>query len=153
MRNRSTLGLLAAVGLFTTLALAARPSAAGRPSSRKKVTCAEFRAEVESATKAVGMAMVLKAGDWGKTPAALRVLPPNASFCGSADTSAAIASPLTGKDFTTYYTPILEKMGCKAVKCEIAEKKTFCSCRVAGGFARIGTEELSEAYTINWMPF
>jgi hypothetical protein len=30
-----------------------RPSAAG--STRKKVTCEEFRAEVESSTKAVGM--------------------------------------------------------------------------------------------------
>ena len=151
MRNRSTVGLLAAVGLISALALAARPSAADSP--RKKVTCEEFRAEVESSTKAVGVPMVLKAGDWGKTPAALRALPPKASFCGSTGTSAAVASPLTGKDITTYYTPILEKMGCKTVKCEVGEKKTFCSCRVNGGFARIGTEELSEAYMINWMPF
>ena len=139
------------MGLITALALAARPSAAG--STRKKVTCEEFRAEVESSTKAVGMPMVLKAGDWGKIPAALRALPPKASFCGSTGTSASVASPLTGKDFTTYYTPILEKMGCKAVKCEVDEKKTFCSCAVKGGLARIGTEELSEAYTINWLPF
>lgn len=93
MRNRSTVGLLAAAGLITALALAARPSAAG--STRKKVTCEEFRAEVESSTKGVGMPMVLKAGDWGKTPAALRALPPKASFCGSTGTSAAVASPLT----------------------------------------------------------
>jgi hypothetical protein len=150
MRNRSTVGPFVAVGVITALALVARPSAAG--STRKKVTCEQLRAEVESATKSVGMPMVLKAGDWGKTPPALRALPPQASFCGSTGTSAAVASPLTGKDFTAYYTPILEKMGCKTVKCEIGEKKTFCRCSVKGGLARIGTEELSEAFMINWMP-
>jgi hypothetical protein len=151
MRSRSMVGFLAAVGLSTTLALAARPNAAGAAPTRKKVTCEEFRAEVESSSKAVGMPMVLKPGDWGKTPPALRVLPPNASLCGAHDSLVGIASPLTGKDLVNYYTPILQKMGCKAPKCEIGEKKTSCSCVVQGGLARIGTEELSEAYDITWM--
>lgn len=138
---------------MTALALAARPNAAGAAPTRKKVTCAEFRAEVESSSKAVGMPTVLKPDDWGKTPPALRVLPPKASLCGSNDTLAAIASPLTGKDLVNYYTPILQKMGCKAPKCEIEEKKTHCSCVVGGGLARIGTEELSEAYDISWLSF
>jgi hypothetical protein len=151
MRSHSMVGLLAAFGLLATLALAVRSNTAGAAPTRKKVTCEEFRAELESASKAVGMPMVLKPGDWGKTPAALRVLPPKASLCGSHDTLVGIASPLTGKDLVNYYTPILQKMGCKAPKCEIAEKKTSCSCVVEGGLARIGTEELSEAYDINWM--
>lgn len=148
MHTRSTLGILAAVGLIAALA-----GAVGAAPTRKKVTCAEFRAEVERSTKAVGMPMVLKAGEWGKTPAPLRVLPPNASFCGGNDTGAAIASPLTGKDLIDYYTPILQKMGCKAPKCEIEAKKTHCSCMVGGGLVRIGTEELSEAYDITFMSF
>jgi hypothetical protein len=151
MRRHSMAGLLAAAGLIATFALAARPNAAGAAPTRKKVTCEEFRAEVESSSKAVGMSMVLKPGDWGKTPPALRVLPPKASLCGSHDNLVGIASPLTGKDLVNYYTPILQKMGCKTPKCEIAEKKTSCSCVVEGGLARIGTEELSEAYDITWM--
>jgi hypothetical protein len=55
--------------------------------------------------------VVYKAGDWGKTPEPLRVLPPKASFCGSWNVSTAIASPLTGKELVAYYTPILEKDG------------------------------------------
>jgi hypothetical protein len=153
MRTRSTLRILAALGLMTPLALAARPNAAGAAPTRKKVTCAEFLAGVERSSKAVGVRLVLKAGDWGKTPPALRVLPPNASLCGSNETLAAIASPLTGKDLVNYYTPILQKMGCKAPKCEIEEKKTHCSCVVGGGLARIGSEELSEVYGISWVSF
>ena len=117
------------------------------------MTCAEYLAEVERTTKAIGVRLSLKAGDWGKTPPALRVLPPNASLCGSNDTLAAIASPLTGKELVNYYTPILQKMGCKAPQCEIEEKKTKCSCGLDGGFARIGTEELSEVYAISWLSF
>ena len=148
MRTRSTLGLLAVVGSITVVAAAV----AAAP-TRKKVTCAEFRAEVESSTKAVGMPMVLKAGEWGKTPAPLRVLPPKASFCGGNDMTAAIASSLTGKDLIDYYTPILQKMGCKTPDCQIETKKTHCSCMVGGGLVRIGTEELSEAYDITSMSF
>ncbi len=153
MRTRSTLRILAALGLLTALALAARPNAAGTAPTRKKVTCAEYLAEVERTTKSIGVRLGLKAGDWGKTPPALRVLPPNASLCGSNDTLATIASPLTGKDLVNYYTPILQKMGCKAPTCEIGEKKTHCSCGVGGGFARIGSEELSEVYGISWLTF
>ena len=142
MRNRSIVGVLAAVGLIT--AFAARPS--GAASSRTKMTCEAYRADAKS------LRMDFKAGDWGTTPEPLRVLPPKASFCGSWNVSTAIASPLTGKGFTAYYTPILEKMGCKAVECEITEKKTYCSCPVKGGFARIGTEERSEVYLISFVP-
>ena len=149
------MGFLGVMGLMAglVLALAARPSAAGAPPARPKRSCAELRADVERSSKAVGMPMVLKAGDWGKTPAPLRALPPKASLCGSSEMNAMIASPLTGKDLESYYTPILVKMGCKKVECELGEKKTSCSCRVTGGFARIGTEELSEAYDISWLPF
>jgi hypothetical protein len=150
MRNRSIVGLLAVVGLIT--AFAVRPS--GAASTRSKMTCEAFRADVESTTKRLGMpAVVYKAGDWGNTPGPLRVLPPKASFCGSWNMSAAIASPLTGKELVAYYTPILEKMGCKEVKCEITEKKTHCSCGLKDGFARIGTEERSEVYQISFMSF
>ena len=136
------------VGVIT--AFATRPSGAAFP--RKKLTCEEFRHDTERTTKEVlGKPMIYKAGDWGKTPAPLRVLPPKASFCGSWNMSAAVASPLTGKEFTAYYTPILEKMGCKAVECEITEKKTYCSCSVMGGFARIGTEEPTEMYQISFL--
>jgi len=148
MRTRSTLGILALVGSITVVA-----AGVGAASTRKKVTCAEFRAEVESSTKAVGMPMVLKAGEWGKTPAPLRVLPPNASFCGGNDSTVAIASPLTGKGLVDYYTPILQKMGCKAPECQIEAKKTHCSCMAGGGLITIGTEELSEAYDIAFMSF
>jgi hypothetical protein len=142
MRNRSIVGVLAAVGLI--MAFAARPS--GAASTRKKMTCEEFRADAAS------LRMVYKAGDWGKTSEPLRVLPPKASFCGSFATSVAIASPLTGKEFTAYYTPILEKMGCKAVKCEITEQKTSCSCPVKGGLAMIATQERTETYLISFVP-
>ena len=142
MRNRSIVGLLAAVGLIT--AFAARPS--GAASTRTKMTCEQYRAD------ALGLRMVFQAGDWGKTPEPLRVLPPKASFCGSFAASVAIASPLTGKEFTAYYTPILEKMGCKAVNCEITEKKTVCSCVVKGGLAMIGTQERTETYLISFVP-
>jgi hypothetical protein len=151
MRTRSMVGLVAAVGLTTTLALAARSNTAGAAPTRKKVTCQEFRTEAERSSKAVGISMVFKPGDWGKTPPALRVLPPHASLCGSHDSLVSIASPLTGKDLVNYYTPILQKMGCPAPKCEISEKKTSCSCFLEGSLARIGTEELSEAYGITWM--
>ena len=106
MRNRSIVGVLAAVGLIT--AFAARPS--GAASTRTKMTCEAYRADAKS------LRMDFKAGDWGTTPEPLRVLPPKASFCGSWNVSTAIASPLTGKAITAYYTPILEKMGCKAVR-------------------------------------
>ena len=149
MRNRSIVGLLAVVGLIT--AFAVRPS--GAASTRSKMTCEKFRAETESTAKRLGMpAVVYKAGDWGKTPEPLRVLPPKASFCGTWEMSTAIASALTGKELVAYYTPILEKMGCKAVECEITEKKTSCSCPTKGGFARLGTEEGAEVYTITFIP-
>jgi hypothetical protein len=151
MRSRSMVGLLAAVGLITTLALAARPHTAGAAPTRKKVTCEEYRRDVESSSKSIGISMVFKPGDWGKTPPALRVLPPNASLCGSHESLVEIASPLTGKDLVNYYTPILQKLGCKAPKCEIGDKKTFCSCFVEGVLARIGTEERYETYGITWL--
>ena len=131
------------MGLIT--AFAARPS--GAASTRTKMTCEAYRADAKS------LRMDFKAGDWGKTPEPLRVLPPKASFCGSFAVSVAIASPLTGKEFTAYYTPILEKMGCKAVQCEISEKKTSCSCAVKGGSAMIATQERTETYLISFVPF
>ena len=67
--------------------------------------------------------------------------------------STAIASPLTGKELDAYYTPILEKMGCKAVKCESTEQKTSCSCPVKGGFAMIATQERTETYLISFVPY
>lgn len=149
MRNRSIVGLLAVMGVIT--AFAVRPS--GAASTRTKMTCEEFRTDAERTSKNLGMpSIIYKAGDWGTTPEPLRVLPPKASFCGSWNMSTAIASPLTGKELVAYYTPILEKMGCKEVKCEIAEKKTHCSCALKGGFARIGTEERAEVYQITFIP-
>jgi hypothetical protein len=93
MRSRSIVGVLAAVGLTT--AFAARPS--GAASTRKKMTCEEFRADA-------------------------------------------------------YDTPILEKMGCKAVECEITEQKTSCSCPVKGGLVTIATQQRTETYLISFVP-
>jgi hypothetical protein len=115
------------------------------------MTCAEFLPFVERSTKAMGMPMKLKADDWATVPAALRVLPPKATLCGSANTAAFIASPLFGKDLEAYYRPILEKMDCKPVKCEIDDKKTSCRCRGGHNFGMVRTEELSEVYAIDWM--
>src|SRR4029078_12751307 len=97
MRTRSTLRILAALGLLTALALAARSNAAGAAPARKKVTCAEYLADVERTTKSIGVRLALKAGDWGKTPPALRVLPPNASLCGSNETVGHHPSPPHGE--------------------------------------------------------
>ena len=149
MRTRWAFGLTAAAGLITALALAltARPSAAGGPPRRTKVTCEEFRADMEKYSK-----MTLKAGDWAKVPPALRVLPPKASVCGAAagTFTVYVASPLFGKELADYYTPIFEKLGCKPVKCEFEDKKTACNCRHSSGIGRIGTEMLNEAYAISW---
>ena len=151
-RDRLTWALFAAVTSIAALVVVTASNAAGAAASRKKLTCDEFRADMERSTKAVGFPMTLKPGDWGKTPAPLRGLPPKAALCGSTMDSVFIASPLTGKELEAYYTPILTKMGCKQVKCEFSDKKTSCSCRVTGGMARVGTEELSEAYAISWIP-
>ena len=43
-------------------------------------------------------------------------------------------------------------MACKQAKCEFGDERTACSWKVDGGLARIGTEELSEAYAITWIP-
>lgn len=153
MQSRATRAPVTTFGLLAALCLAAGTSAAGDAPKRKKVTCEEFRADTEKSSKAVGYPMVLKANDWGKTPAPLRALPPKASLCGSADNTVFVASPLTGKDLEAYYTPILQKLDCKPVTCEFTEKKTSCSCKVDRGIVRIGTEELNEAYAISYVTF
>jgi len=151
MQNRWLVGLVAIGGLIS--AFAARPSAAGSPGSapkRSKVDCAAYRADVEASSKKVGMAMKIKAGDWAKTPAPLRVLPPGATVCGSAEGSGNvfIASPLFGKDLETYYRPIYEKLGCKPFTCEITSKVTNCTCGGNGKFGFVTTEESSEVFSV-----
>lgn len=150
MRPRWAFGLTAAAGLIAALALTARPSAAGGPPNRTKLTCEQFRASEEKISR-----MRIKPGDWAKVPAALRVLPPNASLCGAAEGTGTVfvASPLFGKELADYYTPILEKLGCKPVTCEFEEKKTACNCRHGHGVGRIGTEMLDQAYAISWLSF
>ena len=96
------------------------------------------------------MAMKIKAGDWAKTPAPLRVLPPGATVCGSAESfgNVFIASPLFGKDLETYYRPIYEKLGCKPFTCEITDKSTSCKCSGNGKFGFVTTEEGSEVFSV-----
>ena len=152
MQNRWLLGLLAIVGLFW--AFAARPSAAGSSGSapkRSKVDCAAYRADVEASSKKVGMEMKIKAGDWAKTPAPLRVLPPGATVCGSAQGGLGnvfIASPLFGKDLEAYYCSIYEKLGCKPFTCEITDKLTSCKCGGNGKFGFVTTEERAEVFSV-----
>ena len=150
MRHRWLVGLLAIAGSIATGAPS--PRAAAGPPSRRKVTCQEFRTDVETTTKAVGFPMTIKAGDWAKTPPALRVLPPKAALCGSSDTSVFIASPLFGKELEAYYRPILEKLGCAPLTCEIDSKKTTFKCDSKAGLAMVRTEVLNEAYAIGWLP-
>jgi hypothetical protein len=134
-------------------AFAARPSAAGSPGSapkRSKVGCAAYRADLEASAKKVDMEMKIKAGDWAKTPAPLRVLPPGATVCGSAEGlgNVFIASPLFGKDLEAYYRPIYERLGCKPFRCEITDKLTSCKCASNGKVGFVATEERSEVFWV-----
>jgi hypothetical protein len=138
------MGLLVAAVLVTVLA--ARSSAAPK---RPKQDCAAYAASVASATK--GREPKVKVKDWADVPAALRVLPPHAEMCFSFASTVFVASPLFGKELEDYYRPIFEKMGCKPVKCEVTEKKSYCSCHGDGGLARVGTEEFVESYGISWL--
>jgi len=152
MRMRWPVGALAVVGsisAFAALSIAAGSPDKGSAPRRAKVDCAAFRADVQASSKAVGMAISIKAGDWAKTPAPLRALPPGASVCGSAETgSVFIASPLFGAALETYYRPIYEKLGCKPFTCEISDKKTSCKCNGGGAYGSVRTEELNEVYAI-----
>ena len=121
------------------------------PPSRRKVTCEEFRSDVEKSSKAVGMDMKVKADDWAKTPAELRVLPPGAVMCGSEDIlgSVFVASPMFGHDLESYYRPIFEKLGCKPFTCQIGDKTT-CKCQGDGKTGMVRTEATNQAFAIQF---
>ena len=112
--------------LFSAACVVVAVPALAKP-KRGKIECAKV-----SMTK-------LESG-WGKIPAALQKLPPDASLCGVSGTDTAfVLSALDAQALEKFYTPLFAAVGCKPLTCKPNPFKTMvCACP-KGGDPRAGS--------------
>jgi hypothetical protein len=120
---------------------------------RAKVTCAQYRDDVDKNRKHAFFDTRLKAGEWGFVPPELRKLPPRAKLCGADRMGqVVIASPLFGKDLEAHYGPLFEKMEFKPLACEISRGQTRCHTKRHRDVGIIVTDADREAFVLALVP-
>ena len=122
------------------------------PSKRAKVTCAQYRANVEKTAGQASFDTRIKAGSWGRVPAPLRKLPRRARLCGADGMGqAVIVSPLSGKELEEHYAPLFAKLECQPLTCDAAGEQTRCRCKHQRDIDILVTDTTSEAFVLAFM--
>jgi len=125
------------------------PQSPVEPPKRTRVTCAQYRANVEKSAKHAVFDTRLKSGSWGKVPRELRKLPRKSKLCGADSMGqAVIASPLFGAALESFYTPLFEKVGFRPLECKIELGRTQCTCKRHRDIGIVITDQQSEAFVL-----